>query len=170
MNVVGLDLSLTGTGVARADGTTETLKTSLRGMPRVSWLVNEIITRAVDDRADVVVTEDCIAMRNGSVVPLAMLHGAVRLRLFHCDLPTVVLAPATLKKFATGKGNAPKPDMRMALYKRTEIDLPDDNQDDAWWLRAAGRQWYGAPVLFVPQAQLDALVKVEWPSLEAVGS
>jgi Holliday junction resolvasome RuvABC endonuclease subunit len=164
VNVIGVDLSLAATGIAHPDGTTETLTSRLRGIERISWLVQQIAQRTHD--ADLVVLEDALfGMRNNTVGELVMCHGALRLRLFHMRQPLAVVSPATLKKYATGKGNAKKPDMRMALYKRTGIDLDDDNQVDAWWLRAAGMHHKGTPVVSVPQDQASALTKVAWPEL-----
>ena len=37
----------------------------------------------------------------------------------------------TIKKFATGKGNAPKADMILAVNTRWGIDVSDDNEADA---------------------------------------
>lgn len=162
--VLGVDLSLAATGIAHPDGTTETLSTSLRGLPRMSWLVQQVVGRATG--VDVVVLEDCLfGMRNNTVGELLMLHGALRLRLFHCNHRVALMSPATLKKYATGAGNAKKDDMRMALYKRADLDLRDDNQVDAFFLRAAGMEHYGEPVMSIPQAQVAALDKVTWPEL-----
>lgn len=72
--------------------------------------------------------------------------------------------PSTLKRYATGKGTAPKSDMRMALYKRSGIDVPDDNQVDATWLRQMGLAHLGDPdAVPLPQTHLAALDKVVWP-------
>jgi hypothetical protein len=40
----------------------------------------------------------------------------------------------TIKKYATGKGNAKKEMMMAAFTKRTGRDPIDDNEADAWWL------------------------------------
>ena len=73
-------------------------------------------------------------------------------------------ADGTLKKFATGNGAAKKPDLRMALYRRAGVDVADDNQVDAWWLRQAGLQHLGDPdAVPLPQTHLSALDKVVWP-------
>jgi Holliday junction resolvasome RuvABC endonuclease subunit len=52
---------------------------------------------------------------------------------------------ATLKKFATGKGNADKPAMRVAAEQRwgTLGDDVDDNQVDAMW----AAEWYRVNVM-----------------------
>jgi hypothetical protein len=75
----------------------------------------------------------------------------------------VLITPATLKAYATGKGNGDKTAMAMAALKRADREFGDDNQCDAWWLRAAGLDWYGQPEFALPKVQRDreaALAKV----------
>ena len=71
------------------------------------------------------------------------------------------VTPSTLKKFATGRGNATKPDMRMALYQRAGVDCRDDNQVDAWWLRQLGLHIIEDPDRIpLPLTHTTALAKV----------
>lgn len=167
MKIIAFDLSLAATGIARYDGVTETLSTRLRGIERIEAIVDSAVRTGVYD-ADLVVMEDALfGMRNHTTGELLMLHGCIRLALHREGVHYAVIAPATLKKYATGAGNAKKPDMRMELYKRAGIDLADDNQVDAWWLRAAALDHYGEPPVPMPQANRDALGKVDWPELVA---
>ncbi len=50
------------------------------------------------------------------------------------DIPYTAVPVATIKKFATGKGNAKKPDMIEACKIKLKIDPEDDNHADAIWL------------------------------------
>ena len=170
--VVGLDLSITATGIAWADGVTSTTG----GPAKVGdhRLVN--ITHAVraacnisDDLAqrgpDLVVIEDLASGHSKGVgLAAAQVMGAVKVELLRAEDPYVLVSPATLKKFATGKGNATKPEMAVALYKRTGLELANDNEVDAAWLRFAGLHALGHPQFDLPQAHVDALAVVEWPT------
>lgn len=178
MKILAYDLSLTAAGIARPDGTTETINPGARrDAARLAWLTDELAFRAYPTGpllehypwgvVDLVVIEDCFAARNSSSVPLAMLHGAIRVDLHRLNIPFVVVSPASVKRYATGKGNAPKPDLRMALFQRAGIDQPDDNQVDAWWLRAMALDQYGTPIVSVPAANREALTKVAWPDVPA---
>ncbi|MCX4468742.1 hypothetical protein OOK41_00150 [Micromonospora sp. NBC_01655] len=69
-----------------------------------------------------------------------------------------------MKKYATGRGNAGKPEMAVALYKRAGRELADDNQVDAWWLRAAGLDHLGHPPADMPKNHRAALDAVRWPT------
>ena len=164
-NVVGLDLSITATGVAYAHGGTDVWKLPAKLRDERLSTIAGCVKIAVQDfgPVDLVVIEDLPTHAHGAGIT-GMVHGAVRCELLRAGVPYVLVTPATLKKYATGKGNADKTAMTLALYKRTGLELADDNQVDAWWLRAAGLQHLGFPVVELPAAQVDALSKVEWPA------
>lgn len=155
---MGLDLSIAATGVAKRDGTTYTIKPAPRGDRRLTE-IRDCVGLAVGG-VDLVVIED-VVVRSPAAAVIGMVHGAVRAALLEWGIAYAVIAPATLKKFATGKGNADKTAMALALYKRFfGLELPDDNQVDAFWLRAAGLQMLGSPLVELPAAQVDALEAV----------
>jgi Holliday junction resolvasome RuvABC endonuclease subunit len=156
-SVVGLDLSITATGIAYADGSTLTVRPTSAGDRRLVEIHSE--TRAAVTAADLVVIEDLPTHARAAGIT-GMVHGVVRRMLIARGQPYVLITPATLKKYATGKGNADKTAMALALYKRFVLELADDNQVDAWWLRAAGRELLGEPVFPLPAAQVAALDKV----------
>ena len=75
----------------------------------------------------------------------------------------IEVSPSALKKLATGKGSGiSKADMRMALFRRTGIDVRDDNQVDAFWLREVGLQLLEDPArLDLPALNRSVLAKVD---------
>lgn len=159
--VIGLDLSLQATGCALVDGSTTTLRTSpARGDRRLLDIAATI--QHIAAAVDLAVIED-LPTHARAAGAVGMVHGVVRALLLEMRVPYALVPPATLKAYATGKGNATKPDLRMALYQRAALDLRDDDQVDAWWLRAAGLDRLGAPVVTLPAAQRARLDKVTWP-------
>lgn len=158
--VVGLDLSLTATGIAHPDGTTNTINPGdLRDEPRLDDIVSHVLDAAT--ATDLVALEGLSHGAKGSSRDqLAGLHWLVRYHLWEEQRAYLVVPPSTVKTYATGKGNATKPDMRMALYQRAGIDQPDDNQVDAWWLRALALDHLGHPELDLPQTHRRALTKL----------
>jgi len=52
------------------------------------------------------------------------------------ELPYVGVPVSKIKKYATGKGNAPKSAMIAACRERLGVDPADDNEADARWLLA----------------------------------
>jgi hypothetical protein len=73
------------------------------------------------------------------VVDLGELGGVTRLALYNLKIPYVLVPPATLKKFITGKGNSPKNIMLKEIFKRFAMDFDDDNVADAYSLAQLGR-------------------------------
>ncbi|WP_328339489.1 hypothetical protein [Micromonospora sp. NBC_00421] len=163
--VVGLDLSMTATGIAWCDNTTYTVTSKTTGDRRLVAIVDEVV-RAVDGRnIDLVVIEDLPTHAKAAGIT-GMVHGAVRGYLLRLGVPYALITPASLKKYATGRGNAGKPEMAVALYKRLGRELGDDNQVDALWLRAAGLDHLGHPLVAMPAAQRAALDAVTWPATQ----
>jgi Holliday junction resolvasome RuvABC endonuclease subunit len=155
--VAGLDLSMTATGVVDVNGHATTIKPTQKGDQRLVYIAALVVVTGRD--ADLVVIEDLPTHAHSAGIT-GMVHGAARLVLLNQGTRYVLITPATLKKFATGRGNAGKPDMAVALFKRAGLELGDDNQVDAWWLRAAGLELLGEPVVQLPAAQVAALDKV----------
>jgi Holliday junction resolvasome RuvABC endonuclease subunit len=170
MRVIGIDPSLTATGIAYADGSTSTVtyEKTTTGDQRLA-VIYELVqdATAVPFRAvsvDLAVVEDLPTHAHGAG-KTGMAQGVVRLALISLSVPYILVTAATLKKLATGKGTASKSEMRMQLYKRFGLDIADDNQVDAWWLRAMGCAHYGDPVIDLPKTHLAALAAVKgWPT------
>jgi len=164
--VLGLDLSLTGTGIAYPDGSTTTIRTRFADGDRRLLHIQAAIADALDPDIRLVVLEDLPTHAKSAGIT-GMVHGAVRAVLLDHGVPYVLLAPATLKAYATGRGNADKTAMAVAALKRADVEFGDDNQCDAWWCRAAGLDRLGTPPVALPQVQRDRLDKATWPTILA---
>lgn len=157
--VVGIDLSLTGTGVAHAtrDGiVTDTLADTDRGLDRLRRIAKAVREHA--RTADLVVLEGpAYASVSRGFFERGGLHYMVLERL-HLEGRTVVeVPPAVVKRYATGKGNAGKGAVVDAAARRyPEVDTGgDDNQADALWLAALGLGYltteHRVPLAHLPQ-------------------
>jgi Holliday junction resolvasome RuvABC endonuclease subunit len=161
--VAGLDLSLTGTGVAVAVGGgmwAETITPrKLRGHDRLEHILSNV--REAVRGADLAVIEGpSLNSRTGHPHERGGLWWAVAHGLWLKGIPYAVVPPATLKQYATGKGTADKDVMWAAAdwYLHAVVDqLADDNQVDAGFLAAAGRRWLGQPIDTTPPEQWAAL-------------
>ena len=165
--VLGLDLSITATGLCLPNGTTETIATNAKHGDRRLVTITDRIMRAVLSGIDLAAIEDLPTHARAAGIT-GMVHGSVRELLIRHDVPYAVITPATLKAYATGRGNADKTAMAIAALKRAEREFADDNQCDAFWVRAAALDWCEQPEFDVPKAQRDRLAKVQWPDREAV--
>lgn len=162
MRIAAFDISLTETGWARVsdDGSAASgvLNPPMKGMERLRWIRNEVMVLALD--AQLVVIEGYSFNRNPSMWQLAELGGVIRYALWEVDIVPVVIPPSTLKKFATGKGNAKKEDMLAAAIRRLNYERANHNEADALFLLHAGAHLVGRPLVAFPQAQVDALSKL----------
>lgn len=158
MNIIGIDPSLTATGLADVYGRTFTID-NLHGDLRLHHLHATVKLQAYV--AELAVIEDLPTHGMGAG-KTGMAQGVIRLALMSLDIPYVCVTPASLKKFACGKGNATKADMRVELLRRSLFDLRDDNQVDAWWLRQMGLAHYGIAEVKLPANHLVALDKIDW--------
>jgi len=172
--VIGLDLSIAATGVAYPCDCGTVVETwdlpAKLGDSRLeviaSGLADLCPAKGAEDSPDLVVIEDLPTHARSAGIT-GMVHGAVRVELIARGIPYALVPPATLKKFATGRGNADKTAMALAAFKRAGVEFADDNQCDAWWLRQAGLTALGSPEVDLPQAQVDALAKVDWPEVSS---
>ena len=137
MNYLGLDLSLTATGWATmntaggynvgtfGDNTTDHISLRLR---RWAGHLNHVIPYSRDV---IIVIED---------LPHAVKHGGPALGMVHAMFwktigersinheTVIAVPPATLKQYATGKGNASKSLVLVEAVKRLGYDGHDDDE------------------------------------------
>lgn len=179
--VVGLDLSLTGTGIAtatgtrivktdgRADATLLERRTRLAGITATIGLhVAEAAAATGQHRGALVVLEgpSLAQQAQRGTHDRAGLWWLVVDELLGAGHLVVEVTPAGVKRFATGKGNANKTAIAVALAIRYGVEFPDDNQADAYVLRAMGLHRLGCLLAPVPQTHTDALKAVAWPTAE----
>jgi len=183
MKIVGIDLSLTSTGIATIDTTTgaravatvtskgkagaslESRQTRLHNL-----CLDVVAGRGGAHDADLVVIEaPAFSRSNPGMHDRSGLWWLVVDMLDGFDRPIVEVSPSSRAKYGSGKGNAGK-DQVLAAVVRRYPDIPVSNNDeaDALILAAMGARHLGHPIeVTLPQVQLDAMVKVRWPELVA---
>lgn len=163
---MGLDLSMSATGVAFPDGSTAVIKPRGEGDARLLSIERQMEAAVRLARPDLAVIEDDPGIFKGAAAKaIPMVHATVRLVLMRAGIPYVVVNASTLKTFATGSHVADKTAMTLAAYKRMDREFTDDNECDAAWLKAAGHAAYGEPIVELPKAHTEALRKAAWPAL-----
>ena len=162
---VGLDISITGTGVVVLDkqlqiAVAECVKTK----PQDDWYgrVNNIVSRVFSYIPAPVVcavfVEDYAFAAKGQVFNIAELSGIIKFRLWSDAYPFLRIPPTSLKKFTTATGTAPKELMMKEVYKRYGVDFNDNNVADAY---ALARMGYAiTQQVNVPAYQKDAIKNV----------
>lgn len=166
-NVIGLDLSLRHTGVAYPSGSVTTVETGKeRGAQRWAAIFDQASYGLWGNgQLDLAVIEGYAYAAVGSALfELCELGGIIRWELHRAGVPWLVVPPATLKKYATGKGGANKTAMVIAARERLGYEGTDDNEADALWLRALGLDLLGEPLCSLPIVQRNVLHRVTWPA------
>ncbi|MFD7016052.1 hypothetical protein [Streptomyces sp. NPDC059928] len=163
--VIGLDLSLTCTGVAGADWT-DHIRTKLRGDARLGYL--EAHVASFIKAADLVVMEGPSFGHAGPRFheDLAGLRVLVRRYCWRQGIPYAVIPPSNLKLYATGHGNAAKGEVRSAVADRYGVHTEGAaryDEADALTAAAAGLHWLGYPLAPVPERNASALDGCAWP-------
>lgn len=176
MNITGLDLSLTGTGVAWISSKVSvcTIRSKGRRLDSVAERHNRLHSLATDivDAANgshLVVIEAGITVKGGSNWDRAGLWWMVVHRLIDRDIPVAAAAPATVKKFAAGRGNADKAAVAVGIARLwPDLECSNDNEYDSVALATMGAQYVG---MDVPSRahHADTIKAVAWPEFIDTG-
>lgn len=164
--VIGLDLSLTSTGVAGVDWA-EALKPRHKGHRRLSWLRSEIWDRTKN--ADLVVVEGPAYGRGSQAGhhELSGLWWMITHDLWRRDLPYAVCPPKVRAMYATGSGNAGKGEVRDGVRRHFGVECDGASRydkADAVTMAVLGAHWLGYPVADLPASHTRALGSVAWPA------
>ena len=164
--VIGIDLSLTSTGIAYPDGSVEayhplTAGRTNHGMDRICEIRDYVRAVVLAHRdLELVVMESLAYAAHDTERIGAQLAGLVRACLFDLNIPFLLVAPNTLKKYATGKGNADKYTVMRHADKRLGYEGSSTDEADALWLRAIGWALLGVAVTDLPDTHTEALKKL----------
>jgi crossover junction endodeoxyribonuclease RuvC len=183
--VVGIDLSLTCTGLAlppaHADAKSRTIaikkpsgQTTANGWPelrRLRWMRDQIVnevTQLADGPHPVLAVIEGIAIsrQTGQHMTRAGLWWLVvdALDLIP-GVSVAVVTPTCRAKYATGKGNAGKDVVMREVARRFPDFEGGEDEADALVLRAMGLDHLGTPLAAMPQTHRAALAAVDWPEV-----
>lgn len=166
MNILGIDPSLTSTGLCWADDQYTSISSNAKGIPRLIDLRNWVVDAVAKHDIDFVCIESySFSSRNSHAHSLGELGGVIRVALHEIGVPWADIPPTSRSKFATGKGNASKNEVVSAVSARTGIVWSGKGADDmcdAWVLRQMGLCHFGENNINWPTLHLAALEKIEW--------
>lgn len=162
MRVVGLDLSLTSTGVAPSDGVTYRIKTKAKEtLPDRLRCIADRVCFEISDNT-LVMIEEVPSHAAFSITALAKVHGAVLYKIG--NTPMVYVTPPVLKKYATGKGNANKDAVLAEAIRRFNFQGTSNDEADAFILMHMGMEMLGQPLVNVPETHRAALKNLSLPA------
>jgi crossover junction endodeoxyribonuclease RuvC len=176
--VVGLDMSMTGTGIACYVGfetwDLHTIQSSghltdslYRRADRLTFLQHSILAHILDPaRADLVVVEaPAFASKSGHMHDRSGLWWLVIHSCRSLGIPVAEVAPKGRAKYGTGLGNASKDTVLAAAVRRyADAPIRNNNEADAVILAAMGLRHLGTPVeTSLPVVHQVAMNAVRWP-------
>jgi crossover junction endodeoxyribonuclease RuvC len=172
---IGLDLSLVGTGIVVIDDNKIILQQLIKSKPSGDKPINELrriesiverINEILQDYTPTLAVIENLAFMARNTVALTQLAGLnyfVRSTLAIRGIPFYLCAPTTLKKFATGKGNCPKDNIMMEVYKHWHVTITNNNLADGFILARIGQCLLGVDSkLTIPQKEVITLLKKQW--------
>lgn len=177
MKVIGIDPSLTATGVAIIDDGEPLLACEVLRIRSVGKRLDSLtmrrsrltfITRTLGEMAErhqpdlVVIEAPAYGAPGGSTHDRSGLWWLIVYAL-GARHRLVEISPPARVKYGTGKGNAPKDQVLAAVVRRYPLVMVDDNnQADAFLLAAMGMRHLGHPIDDLPATHLAAMDKVRW--------
>jgi hypothetical protein len=177
--VIGLDLSLTGTGVASSLGWCERIGddgiTTIEALPERVRALESLrgrVLAAIGQNVDLVVIEQAAYSRSGGgAVERAWLWYEVVSYLLRKSVPVATVITGTLKRYATGAGVRKGSSTKGAVIDAVARRWPgyetggDDNLCDAVVLTAMGADHLGHALAPMPKNHRAALDAVQWPEV-----
>lgn len=140
---------------------TEAWKVKAKGSHRLHIMQIKLSEAVEEFRPDHVVIEGYAYNKGHSAHPIGELGGTVKLALYQWGIEYTLVAPAKLKKFVTGKGNAGKDGVMLEAYKRFEIEEPTQDEVEATCLALMFLAANGIP-LKLPKVNLSVLDDIVW--------
>lgn len=180
MKVLGIDLSLTSTGLAliedgeivwtRAVKTTGKRDDDLIDRHTRLAAIGRGIRNAITGPIDLVVVEaPSFGSVHGSAHDRSGLWWRVVDMMVDFGFPVAQVTPKQRAKYATGNGNSDKKEVHAAVlaqYARDDLPIKTNDEADAVLLAAMGARFLGEAVDTgdLLKSQLDAMEKIKWPS------
>ena len=180
MIVVGIDASLTGTGLAAVGAwagepyAVVVGRKGKRSEPLEMRATRQDALLAEARRFIITASPDLVAIEapafgtpGGSTWDRAGLWwGLVQIARGR-GIPVVEISPRTRALYATGNGNAGKPEVLSGVQATLQLSYDEENMIDATVLALIGARWLGSPIDGPLQAHHKrAMAGVAWPTMK----
>ena len=166
-HIAGVDPSVRCTGYCAPDQSTHRITPTAgpdqpgRRLDEIERMLAVTIKRH-PPKPDLVVIEGySIGSHRSTLLTLGEAGGVMRAALFRLGCDVMEVPPASLKRFATGRGNATKQQMIQAAIDQGVRGSCDDNEADAYHLARMGRIAHGLEQ-HQHDYELDAIANLVW--------
>lgn len=144
--ILGFDPSLTSSGFCYDNAgeiiTGRILTKDLRGVERLAYIRDQCSLLMNKAEAILIAYEGYAMGANvGRAFDIGELGGVLKLLAFELDVDILVVPPRNLKLFATGSGNAKKPEVIKAVADVWGYNIPRDDEADAFVLYKMGEAY-----------------------------
>jgi Holliday junction resolvasome RuvABC endonuclease subunit len=154
MKVIGIDASLTGTGICTmlidwptgevVSHKTEHLKNNFTGPERLAYIRDKVKdaiehTGITLDPAFFVAIEDYAYSKGDKAHQIGELGGVLRLMFHENNYRWKAINPSHVKQFTTGKGNAGKEDMAVDIYAQWGQRFGSNDEADSYAIAQIAR-------------------------------
>jgi len=151
MNFVGLDLSLTSSGLVVISEDYTILLQKLISSPtkesieyRISYIANQIFSEIKQYEPHIICIEGLSFSSKGqATLDLAGLNLYIRTCLYKESKKFYVITPTVLKKYVTGTGKAKKELMLLKVYKKFGVEFESSDLCDSYSLARYSKDNYG---------------------------
>ena len=147
MKILGIDASLTSTGLAwEQEGrivTTRVLPGTRKGTPRLAYVM-KILTQAVVSHNITHIALEGYSMgsHSGRFFSIGELGGCIKLFALNRNISILIVSPSSLKKFVAGNGGADKDMMIDAVNRRWDQEIHQNDEADAFGLLKICKAYY----------------------------
>lgn len=150
MKIVGIDASLTNTGIVVIEDKgmllqpvyfSTVITSQVAGVRRLIDLRNQVHSCLVD--ADLIVIEGYAYAAANQAHQVGEFGGVLRVMFHEEGFSWIEVAPSQLKQFACGNGNAPKELILQQVYKRWGVEMKTSHEADAYVLARLGAAYLG---------------------------
>jgi len=154
--ILGIDPSLTSTGIVTLQGGVVDLTQTTKDMPKLETiervrLIREQVNKVIQHPSialDLIVIEGfSFGSKGRSLFEIAYLGYRIREDLEHFKnnegIPWIEVSPDSVKKFTSNMGTSTKSVMIKEVYKRWGFDTNSDDLADAYALAQIGRAYLG---------------------------
>lgn len=144
MAVIGLDLSLSRTGIAVDDNAIQVYDVptgKLRDLERLYTIRKAVEDKVFKHDIHLAVVEDYSMGSRGRTFHIGELGGVIKLMLWERNIPILLVSPKQLKKFATGNGNADKEAVSEVVRSEWKVAIKNMDQSDAVVLCMIGKAY-----------------------------
>ena len=144
VTVLGIDPSITSTGLVVVNAAGQAVHNEAAGskpepglsiISRYRIVIDAVAASVTHHKPQLVVMEGpALGMNNQGTFPLWGLLAVIRWELRHALSPQAFLMPTPqeLRKWSTGKGNTPKEQLRLIVFKKWGVEFPTVDETEAF--------------------------------------